>query len=139
MRMTFRPLTWLGPTTPAYRRRSRYAFKASWKGTLDLLERELTYLKAGEIAIEADFAESDIRLDGMPRGNARQPQFPGIRLAFNSKAGPLVYQTDTCEFWQHNVRSIALGLEALRAVDRYGITTRHEQYQGYRQIETGPR
>jgi hypothetical protein len=44
----------------------------------------------------------------------------------------LVYATDACDFWQHNVRSIALGLEALRAVDRYGISRRGEQYAGYR-------
>lgn len=44
----------------------------------------------------------------------------------------LVYATDACAFWQHNVRSIALGLEALRAVDRYGISRRGEQYAGYR-------
>ncbi len=44
----------------------------------------------------------------------------------------LVYATDACEFWQHNVRSIALGLEALRAVDRYGISRRGEQYAGFR-------
>jgi len=36
------------------------------------------------------------------------------------------------EDWRHNVRSIALGLEALRAVDRYGISRRGEQYAGFR-------
>lgn len=44
----------------------------------------------------------------------------------------LVYATDACEDWRHNVRSIALGLEALRAVDRYGITRKGEQYAGFR-------
>jgi hypothetical protein len=44
----------------------------------------------------------------------------------------LVYATDACVYWQHNVRSIALGLEALRAVDRYGITRKGEQYAGFR-------
>lgn len=44
----------------------------------------------------------------------------------------LVYATDACRYWQHNVRSIALGLEALRAVDRYGISRRGEQYAGFR-------
>lgn len=44
----------------------------------------------------------------------------------------LVYATDCCEFWQHNVRSIALGLQALRAVDRYGISRRGEQYAGFK-------
>lgn len=43
----------------------------------------------------------------------------------------LVYATDVCERWQHNVRSIALGLQALRAVDRYGISRRGQQYAGF--------
>lgn len=136
----FRPLrmeTWIGRTTPPERRRSRWTFKAGWNDTLNLLDREIENLGAREFVIEADFRESDIRLDGVPRANARQPQFPGVRVYFESKHGPLVYQADNCEHWQHNVRSIALGLEALRAVDRYGITHRAEQYTGFRAIGAG--
>lgn len=139
MRYTTRPLAiWDGPRTPADRRRSRWAFKAAWSDTLDLLERELQHLGARDVVLEADFREQDLRLDGMPRSNARPPVDPGVRIAFDSKHGPLVYAADTCEFWQHNVRSIALGLEALRAVDRYRISRRAEQYRGYRQIGGGP-
>lgn len=137
MKATFRPLRWSGPTTPAHQRRSRWTFKAAWSDTLDLLDRELVYLDARNVVIEADFREQDIRLDGMPRSNARQPVHPGVRIAFESKHGPLVYATDSCENWQHNVRSIALGLEALRAVDRYGVTKRGEQYTGWKAIEAG--
>lgn len=136
----FRPLrmeTWVGPTTPPHKRRSRWTFKAGWNDTLNLLDREIENLGAREFIIEADFKESDIRLDGVPRANARQPQFPGVRVFFESRHGPLVYQADNCEFWQHNARSIALGLEALRAVDRYGITHRAEQYTGFRAIGPG--
>jgi hypothetical protein len=141
MRATFRPLRkelWQGEFTPARERRSRYTFKAPWSDTLSLLNTELIKLGAHEVVIEADFRESDIRLDGLPRANARVPEFPGVRVAFESKHGPLVYQTDTCASWQHNVRSIALGLEALRAVDRYGITSRAEQYTGFKAIGSGP-
>jgi hypothetical protein len=138
MHATFRPLRWDGPTTPAHARRSRATFKASWQSTLDLLDVELRHLSARDLVIEADFREQDIRIDGMPRANARQPLHPGVRIAFESKHGPLVYATDSCAFWQHNVRSIALGLESLRAVDRYGITRRAEQYQGYKAIGAGP-
>lgn len=137
MKATFRPLVWTGPTTPAEQRRSRRAFKASWPSTLDLLDRELYYLDARTLVIEADFADGDIRLDGMPRANARQPVHPGVRIAFESMHGPLIYATDSCEFWQHNVRSIALGLEALRAVDRYGVTKRGEQYTGWKALPSG--
>ena len=137
MQVRFRPIQWTGPTTPAINRRSRSTFKAGWQNTLTLLERELDHLRALDVIIEADFGEQDIRIDGWPRGNARQPVFPGVRVAFGSKHGPLIYGTDTCDYWQHNLRSIALGLEALRAVDRYGITARAEQYTGFRAIGSG--
>lgn len=139
MRYTTRPLSgWDGPRTPADRRRSRYQFRAGWQSTLDLLERELSHLKARDVVLEADFREQDLRLDGMPRSNARQPLDPAVRIAFDSKHGPLLYQCDSYDGWQENVRAIALGLEALRAVDRYGITRRAEQYTGWRQIGAGP-
>jgi hypothetical protein len=134
----FRPLgPWLEGNTA--NRRSRYVMRAGWQNTLDLLARELDYLDARHIVIQADFSESDLRVDGMPRSNARAPYHPGVRIAFKSKHGPLTYATDAYEFWQHNVRAIGLGLEALRAVDRYGVTRRGEQYTGWKQLGAGTR
>lgn len=137
MKATFRPLrreTWQGKPTPSSHRRSRYQFRANWQATLDDLSYELEQLGAKDLVIEADFSEADIRLDGMPRANARVPQDPGVRIAFESKHGPLVYQCDTYDGWKENVRAIALGLKALRAVDRYGITDHAEQYTGFKAI-----
>lgn len=136
--VTFRPMAlWPHPETPASRRRSRWTFKAPWSSTLDLLDRELRYLRASNAVIGAGFREVDIRLDGWPRSSAREPSFPGIELSFDSPHGRLVYATDACERWEHNVRSIALGLEALRAVDRFGITRRGEQYAGWKALPAG--
>jgi hypothetical protein len=141
----FRPLgLWIeGDTKP---RRGAHLFKSSWESTLALLGKELEYLRAKNVVIQADFTERDIRLDGMPRADARQPSHPGIRVAFDSKYGPLIYATDAYERqcghglqgWQANVRAIALGLKALRDVDRYGVTKRGEQYTGWKQLEAGP-
>jgi hypothetical protein len=39
--------------------------------------------------------------------------------------------------WRDNVRALALSLEALRRVDRYGVTSRGEQYAGWRQLPSG--
>lgn len=145
MDFRFRPLpTW--PYPPTRQRRSRYTFKAPWSDTLYLLDRELSNLHARELVIGAGFRETDLRLDGLPRANAQRPQHPGIEISFTVPDPArsvnetrqwirLVYATDVCELWEHNVRSIALGLEALRAVDRYGITRRGEQYAGWRQLE----
>ena len=136
--MRFRPLnSWPLESIPPWNRRGPRTFSASWSNTLGLLDKELDKLSAQNIVIQADFTESDLRLDGMPRSTARVPSHPGIILSFESKHGPLQYATDTHRFWQHNVRAIALGLQALRAVDRYGITKTGEQYAGWRQLTAG--
>lgn len=136
MILTHRPLQkpWGQPVTEA--RRSRYTFKASWLDTLALLNHEIYRLDATSVVLQVDVTEADLRRDGQIRAHAR-PDFPGVRLIVDTPRGTLSWQTDVCEFWQHNVRSIALGLEALRAVDRYGITTAGEQYKGWLQLEAG--
>lgn len=126
---------WPYQTTSGYQRRSRNTFKAPWSATLDLLDRELRHLRARDVIIECGLLPSDIRIDGWPRSNAREPMHPGVAVHFEIPGiGHVRYATDTCRFWQHNVRSIALGLEALRAVDRYGITQGREQYRGFAQL-----
>lgn len=137
-RVQCRPLaSWDGPRTPVAERRSRLAFRAGWTSTLDLLDRELEHLDARDVVLELEVGPDDVRADGWPRSTAR-PTFPGVRLAFASTHGPLIYATDAYDLWQHNVRAIALGLEALRAVDRYGVTHRGEQYTGWAALPAAP-
>ena len=137
MILTYRPLQqpWGQPHTK--NRRPRSAFKADWNDTMALLNRELGQLKATAVVLQIDVTEDQIRLDGILRANTT-PGFPGVRLIADTRLGTLSWQTDSCTFWRHNVRSIALGLEALRAVDRYGITSTGEQYKGWLQLDAGP-
>lgn len=137
MQVAYRPLAaWPHGDT---RQRRWHPFKASWPSTMSLLERELQKLSASNVVIGAGFRERDLRLDGLPRADAPEPRHPGIEISFDTpRFGRLVYATDACQHWQDNVRSIALGLESLRAVDRFGITRRGEQYAGWRQLAAGP-
>lgn len=127
--------TWGKATTKD--RSSRHRFKASWTDTLDLILGEAVKLGLrGAIAIRVDVQRGDIRLDGMLRANANVG-FPGVTVSFQSRYGPLSYATDAYDHWQANVRAIALSLQALRAVDRYGVSKSGEQYVGWRAIESG--
>lgn len=132
----FRPL---GNEWP--QKRSEYhnwgGFKASHQATLNLLERELDKLDAKNIVIQIDIEESKIRNDGWPRSDVQRGNFPGVILSFESKFGPLRYLTDVFNTWEKNLRAIALGLESLRRVDRYGISKRGEQYTGWKEIGSG--
>lgn len=138
MNFTYRPLVWTGPCTPDDQRKSRWTFRAGWADTVDRLDYEILHLNGSACVLEADFREQDLRMDGMLRANARQPEFPGVKISFNTpRMGRLEYATDTHELWQHNVRAIALSLEALRAVDRYGTTSGRQQYTGFKAIGSG--
>jgi hypothetical protein len=145
VRLVYRPIeAWPGPFT-AYRK--PLPFRATWADTQQLLEQELEQLEVvDDIAIlQLALTESDLRVDGSIKVRANLAH-PGVILSFESKRhGKLSYPCDTFEAatwrnippWQGNVRAIALGLEALRKLDRYGIAPHGEQYTGWKAIGTG--
>jgi hypothetical protein len=126
-------------------RRSSAQFKAKWPDTIALLKSETEYLGAQVVACQIDVTEGEVRRDGMLRVGAKVG-FPGVKISFESVHGPLTYATDVYDKiwphsmpgWQANVRAIALGLQALRAVDRYGITKSGEQYCGWTALSDKP-
>jgi hypothetical protein len=133
MRYTVRPIS---DRTAFEGKRQPSPFASSWSSTEELLIREVRALRGRDLVIELDLRESEIRLDGRPYARA-QARTPAVRVAFDSMHGPLTYATDRFPTWQDNVRAIALGLEALRKVDRYGITKRGEQYAGWKALPAG--
>jgi hypothetical protein len=133
MRFEVRPLptVWpIGQRTPDSERRWGH-FRSSWSRTVVLLQQELFHLEATDpVIIEAGYELHEIRLDGQPRANAR-PSDPAIIVSFGSRLGQLRYACDAYREHGANLRAIALTLEHLRAVDRYGVTKRGEQYTGW--------
>lgn len=132
--LTCRPIDrWPGEFT----RGRRYApFRATWSTTVAGLRRELRHLQAKHPVLMVDLRDRDIRQDGFPRAGA-VPAHPGVILAFDSKHGPLKYPCDTYTDWQDNLRAIVLAMDALRRVDRYGVTRHGEQYTGWRALPPG--
>lgn len=111
-------------------------FQSSYSATLDLLERELRHLGARAITIQAGFHASRIRQDGWPYGKAT-PEHPACAVQFtNQKGETLVFRASRYRRFEDNLRAIAMSLEALRAVDRYGVVE-GQQYTGFRQIAAG--
>ncbi len=120
-------------------------FKATYADTLRLLDRELDALGATAATLQVDADENQIRLDGQLRADARVRNQGVILTIETAKHGTLVYACDEFEsptyrgrpHWHENLRAIALGLEALRKVERYGIANRGQQYAGYRELGSG--
>lgn len=142
MRYTVRPISdrsWFRPT--AVRQGSR--FDATWTRTLHDLGREVELLDGCDMVIECDVLERHLRNDGQIRADA-EPSSPAVVVAFESKHGPMLYRSDRYgdywsnrPGWQDNVRAVALTLEALRAVARWGAVDTGQQYAGFKALPAG--
>lgn len=120
------------------------SFQAPWLDTSDLLLRELSYLRAEHVLLEVEVAwTAGTVLPGRALLGGLPGSGPRVRLSFDSRHGPLSYGTGryaapTPEVsWRHNLRAVALGLVALRRVDRYGIAPGGEQYSGWLTLPAG--
>lgn len=108
-------------------------FKADLRDTEQLLNRELSMLRAKRVVMQMEITRADLRIDGSLR-SGRRIHRPGVILRFDSKHGPVTMPCDKFPQWEDNLRAIALGLEALRKVDRYGISATGEQYRGWQAL-----
>lgn len=137
-RLVFEPLhDWPHPQ----QRHERSPFTATWRQTRDLLLREADQLGATLVVIELDLNRGDLRQDGEIRANARLGSGK-VRVSLDTRHGPMRFACDRYHdgtlSWQANARAIALTMEALRTVDRYGAVHTAEQYQGFLAIEATP-
>jgi hypothetical protein len=145
-RFAFEPLDgWPYPEAP----RVPTTFTATWTDTRDLLLAEADHLGANLVVVELDLTREDLRQDGEIRANARL-QSGRVRVSLDTRHGAMRYACDRylparsgnrrgpLQAWQANARAIALTLQALRAVDRYGAVHSAEQYRGFMAIEAGP-
>lgn len=129
----YRPLTlWTWPETG---NRKPSPFRSTFSDSLARLRYEV--MKLGGVnssaVLQIDVPAEQFRKDGQVFVNAVWHS-PRVVLSLESQYGPLTYPCDRFNHWHDNVRAIALGLEALRKVDRYGITRRGEQYSGWKAI-----
>lgn len=124
---------WIGAETK-YPKSSQ--FRQNYSDTKKILAFELEKLNAvsSSVQIEMFVKPEEIRQDGELRANAK-PWKPGVVLSFSIITGrvkkstdefinqtkSLSYPCDTFDDWQDNLRAIALSLEALRKVSRYGV------------------
>jgi hypothetical protein len=116
---------------------------------VDLLKAELTRVSARRVAIQSGHYGDDIRVDGLPRVNARVPRFPGVCLSFekwipNGRKNPegralgtyelLEFPCATFNHWEDNLRAIALTLKSIRETKKYGVgrVDRDQHYEGFK-------
>lgn len=136
--MKMRPIEQWPGTFTADRRHD--PFRSSFSDTLQLLDRELRLLDPKDTqyppsVLQVAIPESGFRLDGMPRAGAT-PDHPGVIVSIEPQSKPAMsLPCDTFVHWHSNLRAIALTLESLRKIDRYGVTKNGQQYRGWQAIE----
>ncbi len=105
-------------------------FKATFWNTLEKLKYELERLGAKSAVLEVDGDSRSIQRSSIRIG--AKVFSPRVRLSFHHPAlGLLQYPSGTYHNYEHNVRAIALTLEAQRAIERYGATRDGQQYKGW--------
>lgn len=145
------PVGWKRSATTA-RVRARFGRAHTWTNTngqevyggrrdlsvadaLARLEHELTLLGATNEAVSTNVR---VRLDGLPRSGSPEPADPGAAVYFTLKGKPSCLACDRWTRVADNIAAIAAHVEAIRAVDRYGVGTMEQAFAGYAQLQAGP-
>jgi hypothetical protein len=146
MPLNIEPLNKWSEKTETEERRAA-PFKSTWSATLNLLGYELEKLSARKATLKTMHSPDDFRVDGKLRSDTRAPAHPGVVLTFEKFDGwneerqqseytEMRFPCDTFGHWKDNVRAIALALEALRKIDRYGVRS-GSQYAGFKALPPG--
>lgn len=130
-------------TPPAQRKKA--GFGKTWSETQNILERELRHLnyRYGSTVLMTAHSPYDVRKDGQLRSDVRRPEHPGVVVKFDvydsrlKRYVQMSFECDQFTEWKDNVRAIADAMEALRKVDRYGVSAggkQNAQYEGYKAL-----
>lgn len=127
------PNTWPGRKRAAEWKPEKSRFKGhNWSRIERELQEEVGRINGKDLTIALDIQNpGHFRSDGGIRADAR-PVTSRVVISFTRPDGKkLVFPCDAYGFWQDNVWAVRLSLEALRSVDRHGVTHGDQQYEGF--------
>lgn len=95
---------------------------------IERLRLELDRLGARDVVLSTNL---QVRLDGWPRSDQRQPQDPGAAVYFTLRHQDRCLACDRWDRVEDNIAAIAAHVEALRGIDRWGVGTIDQAFRGY--------
>lgn len=110
--------------TPAYKARDQLSIADA----LARLHSELRRLGARNEILSSNV---ELRLDGLPRSDRRAPADPGVACYFTLDTQPLVLACDRWDRVADNIAAIALHIDAMRGMDRWGVGSLGQAFAGY--------
>jgi len=136
------PLKWPAnrPRKPAGLRKSgKFSVKAyngNYNAAVDItvasaikrIQNELDMIGARYPVISSNV---ELRLDGLPRSDRREPDDPGVALYFDLAGKPHCLPCDTYNRVAQNMAAIAAHMEKARAIERYGVASLAEMFAGF--------
>lgn len=129
------PLHWptSQPRTPSHRRKANVHFSRnlSVMGALRDVQNEVRLLGGLDLVVSSNIK---LRVDGFPRSDQRIPDDPGVAVYFERKKARLVFACDKFDRPEHNLRAIAMHLEALRGMERWGVGSLDQAFAGYQAL-----
>ncbi len=73
----------------------------------------------------------ELRIDGTPRANTREPRDTGVACYFRLRGRPVVLSCDRWDTVAGNIAAIASHIEALRGQERWGVGTLEQAFAGF--------
>lgn len=92
------------------------------------LQDELDRIHARYVVVSANV---ELRLDGLPRSGAREPDDPAIAVYFQLDGRPHCLPCDTYTTVAANIAAVAAHIEATRAIERHGVASVAEMFSGF--------
>lgn len=119
------PLTWPGGwrrTAAGSRQRANFSKNKQQVSVAEGTRRVLDELRRFGVPDYQVILSTNIqvRLDGLPYSNQREPQDPGVAVYWKRNGTEQVMATDTYDRVADNLAAIAASLEAMRAIERHG-------------------
>lgn len=117
------PLHW-PPGWPRAKSRQSSAFQSTLGGARDHLTNELRLMGARYIVLSSNL---ELRRDGLPYANQKQPTDPGVAVYFQWREKAMALACDRWSKVEDNLRSIGKTVEALRGIERWGASDMMER------------
>ena len=110
------PLYW-PEGRPRARSRERAKFKSAFTRACDDILHECQLLGGRDMILSTNIP---LRQDGLPYAGMAQPKDPGAAVYFRYKEQTVCFACDRWQKVEDNLRAIALTIEALRGIARWG-------------------
>lgn len=111
------PLQWpAGKPRTSFPASSKFGSR-SIDQAINILRKQIALLPGGSVVISTN---TKLRLDGLPYSKQAQPADKGVAVYFTHKTRPMCFACDRWDKVQDNIYAIAMTIEALRGIDRWG-------------------